>query len=75
MCGLSVAMIEEHAAGTGGPVGRVPIRCLRTANATFDRAFAIYTCNQRDARCPFRGPTYILDDSGRHYECRKRADE
>ena len=68
-------MIEKRERAVASGVGHVPVRCQRTPNATFDRAFAIYTCNQRDARCPFRGPTYILDDSGRHYECRKRADE
>lgn len=67
-------MIEEHAAGAGGTVGRVPIRCQRSPNAAFDRAFAIYTCNQRDSRCPFYGPTYVLDNEGRHFECRKRAE-
>lgn len=75
MCRLSSAMIEEHAAGTGGTGGRVPLRCARTPNATFDRGFAIHTCNQRDVPCPFRGPVYVLDDNGRHYECRKRAEE
>ena len=52
--------------------GRVPMRCARVPNATFDRAFAIYTCNQRESRCPFYGPVYVQDSEGqRTYECRK----
>jgi hypothetical protein len=67
-------MVEERAAtGSGG--GRVPARCVRAPNATFDRSFAIYTCNQRDVRCPFHGPTYVLDAEGPHFECRKRAEQ
>jgi hypothetical protein len=67
-------MIEkrEWAAASGG--GRVPLRCQRTPNATFDRSFAMFVCNQRDARCPFYGPAYVLDNEGRHFECRKRTD-
>jgi hypothetical protein len=62
-------MIERREAESA--VGRVPIRCQRAPNATFDRAFGIFTCNQRDARCPYYGPTYVLDDGGQHFECRK----
>lgn len=50
----------------------VPERCRRSPNSSFDRAFGIYVCNQRDARCCFHGPVFIQDDSGRHYECRAR---
>jgi hypothetical protein len=67
-------MIEKRETEAAAPVGRVPIRCQRTPNATFDRSFAMFTCNQRDPRCPFYGPAYILDNDGRHFECRKRAD-
>jgi hypothetical protein len=50
----------------------VPLRCQRTPNATFDRAFAIFVCNQRDPRCPFYGPVFIQDsEGGRTFECRK----
>jgi len=52
----------------------VPDRCLRNPNAVLDRSFGIFVCNQRDARCHFHGPDFLLDDDGRHYECRKRAD-
>lgn len=66
-------MIEKRVPVPVMPSGRVPLRCERTPNATFDRGFAIFTCNQRDARCPFYGPAYVLDGDGRHFECRKMA--
>jgi hypothetical protein len=53
----------------------VPARCLRTPNASHDRAFGIDICHQRDRRCHFHGPVYVLDEAGRHYECRKRDED
>ena len=51
----------------------VPLRCHRSPNATLDRAFGIFVCHQRDARCAFHGPVFVLDDDGgRQYECQKR---
>ena len=51
----------------------VPARCLRHANASVDRAFGLFVCEQRDTRCFFHGPVYVLDHEGaRRYECRKR---
>jgi hypothetical protein len=55
-----------------GSVRGVPARCQRAPNATFDRQFAIFTCDQRDPGCPFYGAAYVLDADGRHHECRKR---
>lgn len=52
----------------------VPARCVRAPNAAFDRGFGLYVCNQRDARCAFHGPVYVLsEENGRRYECRKKA--
>jgi hypothetical protein len=50
----------------------VPARCQRVPNATHDRAFGIWLCDQRDARCCHFGPAYVLDEDGRRYECHKR---
>ena len=67
-------MIHKQDLDALGLARRVPVKCRRTPNATFDRSFAIFTCNQRDMRCPFHGPTYVLDNDGYHFECRKRAE-
>ena len=50
----------------------VPDRCRRAPNASFDRAFGLWVCDQRDARCCFLGGAYVLDETGRRNECRKR---
>jgi hypothetical protein len=52
----------------------VPGRCMRSPNASFDRGFGIYVCQQRDGRCVFHGPVYVLAQDGRRYECRKAAE-
>ena len=66
-------MVEKRDQGPVLPLGPMPLRCQRAPNASFDRSFAMFTCNQRDARCPFYGPAYVLDGDGRHFECRKMA--
>ena len=52
--------------------GYIPAACRRAPNAVHDRAFGMWLCEQKDAGCPFHGPAYVLDDSGRRFECRKR---
>ena len=66
-------MFERRAEAPTRP-GHVPVRCLKAPNATFDRAFAIHTCNQREPRCPFYGPVFVQDDEGKHFECRKAGE-
>jgi hypothetical protein len=50
---------------------RVPERCRRSPNAIHDGTFGIYLCNVREGQCFYRGPTLVLDASGRRFECRK----
>ncbi len=55
---------------------RVPEVCRRTPNASHDGTFGIYLCNVRQGQCYYRGPTFVLDSTGRRLECRKvEADE
>lgn len=68
------AMVERREPTGVVKLVDVPSRCQRAPNATFDRSFVMFTCNQRDARCPFHGPSYVLDNDGRHFECRKMAE-
>ena len=66
-------MIEERR--VENPVvkaGYVPNRCVRSPNCMLDRSFAIYVCNQKEPKCRFHGPVFVLDQSGRQYECRAR---
>jgi hypothetical protein len=67
-------MSDKRGLAPAGPEGRVPARCQRSPNATFDRSFAMFTCNQRDPSCPFHGPAYVLDNEGRRFECRKMGE-
>jgi hypothetical protein len=50
---------------------RVPERCRHSPDASYDGTFAIHICNVREGQCFYRGPTFVLDANGRHFECRK----
>jgi len=50
---------------------RVPEGCRHSPNASHDGTFGIYLCNVREGQCYFRGPIFVLDSSGRRFECRK----
>lgn len=51
----------------------VPERCAKSPNCQYDGNFGIYTCGERDRRCHYHGPVFILDQDGRHFECRKKT--
>ena len=50
---------------------RVPERCRRAPDTTYDRTFGITLCNVRTGSCFYRGPVFVLDAQGRRHECRK----
>ncbi len=50
---------------------RLPERCRRSPDSSFDRSFGLHLCNVRDGLCFYRGPVFVLDADGRRYECRK----
>jgi hypothetical protein len=60
----------------GTPANRLlcPDRCLRAPVATYDRSFAIHVCGVRESHCAYRGPVFVLDAAGRHFECRKAGE-
>lgn len=64
--------VKYPAAGPAPKPPYLPARCRRAPNASYDRSFGIFLCDQRDARCHFYGPVYVQDQEGRQYECRKR---
>ena len=51
---------------------RVPERCRRTPDRSYDRSFGLYICNVRDGPCFYRGPAFVMDANGRKPECRKQ---
>ena len=54
---------------------RVPERCRRWTDSTYDRAFGLHLCNVKLGPCFYRGPVFVLDVDGRRFECRKAGSD
>ncbi len=50
---------------------RLPERCRRSPDRSYDRTFGLYLCNVKNASCHYRGATFVVDASGRTFECRR----
>lgn len=50
---------------------RVPERCRPSPDCSYDRGIGLHLCNVRSGNCHYRGPVFILDATGRRFECRK----
>jgi len=50
---------------------RIPERCRRSPDRSYDRSFGLHLCNVKDSPCFYRGPTFVMDPDGRKFECRK----
>jgi hypothetical protein len=50
----------------------VPERCRRSPNCQRDSDFGLYICRENNRRCFYFGPSLVVDQNGRHFECRKK---
>ena len=48
-------------------------RCRVTPNCQYDGGFGLFVCLEKDRRCFYHGPVFILDQDGSQYECRKKT--
>ena len=56
---------------------RVPERCRRSPDSSYDRTFGLHICNVsvKEGSCFFRGPVTLLEANGQKFECRKAGGE